>query len=230
MPAKNSRKIYLKNGYYHIYNRGVEKRDIFTDDQDLKVFVKFLREYLEPKNEKVLLERVGDPKLSWSEKAKILKLLRLNNFHGEIELMAFCLMPNHFHFLLKQNNENSIDRFCNSLLTRYATYFNRKHQRVGKLFQDVYKAVIVETEGQLLHLSRYIHRNPLKLALEGKNWQNKYSSLTAYLGKNKGFPWVKTVDVLSYFSESNPRNSYLSFVSKTDDLEYLNKLIVEELD
>lgn len=229
MAAKNSRKVYLANGFYHIYNRGVEKRTIFADDQDLNVFLKYLTEYLEPKNESELLKNLSDESLSWMEKDKILRKLRLNNFNREIDLLAFCLMPNHFHFLIKQNKEDAIDRFCNSLLTRYATYFNKKHKRVGKLFQDVYKAVLIETEAQLLHLSRYIHRNPLKLGEESEKWQNEYSSLSNYLGKNV-FAWVKPDFVVSYFSKSSLGNSYLAFVTETDDLGYLKNFIIEDLD
>jgi len=229
VPAKNSRKIYLTNGFYHVYNRGVEKRIIFVDEQDLNVFLGYLKDYLEPVNRKELLEKLSDKNLSWAEKEKILKKLRLNNFAGEVELLAFCLMPNHFHFLLKQNKENSMDRFCNSLFTRYATYFNKKHKRVGKLFQDVYKAVLVETEGQLLHLSRYIHRNPLGLGMEAEKWQNFYTSLPAYLGKSS-IAWVKPEFIASYFSKTSINNSYLSFVTEAEDLGYLKGFIIEDLD
>src|SRR3990170_2216093 len=100
MPAKNRIKEYSENSYYHIYNRGVEKRLIFLDQQDYGVFLSYLKEYLLPKNEKELFSRLSNPTLSPKEKDKILKLLRLNNFAGEITLLAYCLMPNHFHLLI----------------------------------------------------------------------------------------------------------------------------------
>ncbi|MCL5019036.1 MAG: transposase [Patescibacteria group bacterium] len=161
MPAKNARKQYLENGYYHLYNRGVEKRTIFLDQQDYSVFLSYLKEYLIPKNEKALQEILSNSNTSSKEKDKALKLLHLNNFYNEITLLAYCLMPNHFHFFIKQKNPNSIDKFMNSLCTRYTMYFNKKYKRVGSLYQGVYKAVLVSSEEQFLHLSRYIHKQAL---------------------------------------------------------------------
>ena len=167
MPAKNSIKTYTENGYYHLYNRGVEKRTIFQGEQDYAVFLSYLKTYLMPKNEDDLRQKLADPTISYKEKENIIKLLRLNNFADEITLIAYCLMPNHFHFLVKQNSANGIDRFMNSLGTRYTMYFNRKYKRVGSLYQDVYKAVMVGSDEQLLHLTRYIHRNPVPSGSKG---------------------------------------------------------------
>lgn len=141
MPAKNSIKVYAENGYYHLYNRGVDKRVIFGDAQDYVVFLSYLKTYLLPKNEAELRQKLADSTISYKEKDKILNLLRLNNFADEITLICYCLMPNHFHLLIKQNSANSIDRFMNSLCTRYTMYFNRKYKRIGPLCQDVYKRV-----------------------------------------------------------------------------------------
>lgn len=80
MPSKNSLKQYADKGYYHIYNRGVEKRLIFQNPQDYYVFLAYLKEYLLPKNEKELKDRLSDPEISYKERDKIIKLLRLNNF------------------------------------------------------------------------------------------------------------------------------------------------------
>ena len=204
----------------------MEKRSIFGGDQDYSVFLNYLHEYLEPKNKKLLHEELAKESLSWNEKEKILKLLRLNNFFGEIELIAYCLMPNHFHLLVKQNGPESIDKFTNSLLTRYATYFNRKYRRVGRFFQDVYKAVLINSEEQLLHLSRYIHRNPLELGENSRYYQSKYTSLPEYLGK-RNTNWVKSQEILNYFSKTNPKDSYLSFVEETDNLELLKEITLE---
>lgn len=158
MPARNSIKNYIANGYYHIYNRGVEKRLIFQDDQDYAVFLGYLKEYLLPKDEKNLRMKLSDPDISFRERAKILRILRMNNFTDEVTLIAYCLMPNHFHLFVKQKSLNTIDRFMQSLCTRYTMYFNKKYKRVGPLFQSVYKAVPLSNESQFLHLSRYIHK------------------------------------------------------------------------
>lgn len=167
MPAKHTIKEFVENGYYHLYNRGVEKQKIFKDDQDHNVFLSYLKTYLEPKDEMSLRTVIANPNASWREKDKASKLLRLNNFSDMLELLAYCLMPNHFHLLVHQKEDNTIDRFLNSLGTRYTMYVNKKYKRVGPLFQSVYKAVLVSSDEQLMHLTRYIHRNP-KSVYHGK--------------------------------------------------------------
>jgi putative transposase len=225
MPAKNSLKQYLENGYYHIYNRGVEKRIIFLDQQDYGVFLSYLKEYLLPKDEKELYERLSDPKTSYREKDKILKLLRLNNFNKEITLLAYCLMPNHFHFFVKQKEARSIDRFVQSLATRYTAYFNKKYKRVGSLYQGVYKAVLITNDKQFIYLSKYIHKQAL--ASQGETLRGQPSSYEEYIGKRKTL-WVNSKEVLSYFSKTNPSLSYKNFVLESDDLVSLKNLTLDE--
>lgn len=210
MPAKNVVKEYREQGYYHIYNRGVEKRDIFTDKQDYAVFLDYLKAYLSPKDTKGLMQVVGNPNSSSKDKAEAIRLLRLNNFVEEIELLAYCLMPNHFHLLVKQNEARSIERFMKSLLTRYVQYFNHRHeQRVGGLFQSTYKAVLVESEEQLLWLTRYIHRNPASKGLSLKD-NPQPSSYRNYLGLFKQ-TWIKPDQILAHFAKTGI-NSYAAFV------------------
>lgn len=227
MPSRNTTKQYVEDGYYHIYNRGVEKRIIFQDDQDYGVFLSYLKDYLLPKDTKLLTERLADPKIPPKEKDRILKLLRLNNFNEDIILLAYCLMPNHFHFLLKQRKPSSIDRFMNSLGTRYTMYFNRKNKRVGFLYQDVYKGVVVESDEQLLHLSRYIHKQAL--ASQGDPFRSRPSSYLDYLGLRKTL-WVKPEEILSFFSKTNPSLSYEAFVKQTEDFGHIRKLVIEDDD
>ncbi len=220
MPAKNRTKDYSPDSYYHLYNRGVEKRAIFLDDQDYHVFQSYLETYLLPKDLNhlnVLLEN-GSPK----EKDTSRKLLRLNNFSDQIKLLAYCLMSNHYHLLIHQKEANSIDVFANSIFTRYSMYFNKKYKRIGPLFQGLYKAVLVQSGEQLLWLSRYIHRNPLDL-LQGRALQSyKYSSYPEYLEiRNK--IWVKPVEVLSYF-----KSPYKDFVEGHEpEPEALYPLLLE---
>src|SRR3989344_6595529 len=176
MPAKNSRKLYYENGYYHIYNRGVEKRKIFLDRQDYSVFLSYLKEYLSPKDENALYAVLSDESSTPSEKDRARKLLRINNFSEEITLLAYCLMPNHFHFFIKQKSAGSIDKFMNSLGTRYTMYFNKKYDRVGSLYQGVYKAVSITNESQFIYLSKYIHKQALALASQGLALRDQPSS------------------------------------------------------
>ncbi|TSC87288.1 MAG: hypothetical protein G01um101416_502 [Microgenomates group bacterium Gr01-1014_16] len=223
MPAKNSRKQFVENSYYHIYNRGVEKRQIFMDEMDYSVFISYIKNYLLPKDEEALQQTFSNEKSTPKQKADALKLLKLNNFSGTITFIAYCLMGNHFHFLVKQTIADGIDRFMNSLMTRYTMYFNRRHKRVGHLFQGNYKAVLVETEVQLLHLTRYIHQNP---ASKGHAFQDyRYSSYQQYVSPNR-VEWTKPNEVLSYFSKQG-FNSYASFVG--DNYTYDSLLMISGL-
>ena len=136
---------------------------------------------------------------------------------GEIESLSAPLGRDKFfellkqnHLLIKQKNERGIEKFMRSLATRYAQYFNHRHdKRVGGLFQDTYKAVLVETEEQLLHLTRYIHRNPIQKGLTLKECPQP-SSYPNYLGRINQ-EWVKPQDILGYFAAAGT-NSYESFV------------------
>lgn len=218
MPAKNSLKKYVENGFYHIYNRGVEKRTIFEDEQDYGVFLSYLKNYLTPKDINLLQQNLASTLTTWHEKDEILKLAKLNNFSENIKLLAYCLMPNHFHLLIKQTETNTIDRFINSLNTRYVMYFNKKYKRVGSLYQGVYKAVLLDNEPQFLHLSRYIHKQAIKI--------DTPSSYPEYLGLRRT-EWVNPKEVLPYFSKSNPSLSYESFIKQEDDYKTLKNLTLE---
>ncbi len=228
MPAKNSIKQYSENGYYHIYNRGVEKRKIFLDRQDYSVFLSYLKEYLLPKDEETLSKKLSNPTISPLERDNILKALRMNNFSDTISLLAYCLMPNHFHFMIKQAESQSIDKLMNSLGTRYTMYFNKKHKRVGSLYQGVYKAVLIDSNEQLIHLSRYIHKQAL--ALQGQALQilsGQPNSYPDYIGERKT-EWIHPKEVLSFFSKANSSISYKSFVGQAEDISLIEDLILEE--
>ncbi|KKQ38573.1 MAG: hypothetical protein US55_C0004G0023 [Candidatus Levybacteria bacterium GW2011_GWC2_37_7] len=199
MPAKNRIKPYVENSCYHIFNRGVEKRRIFMDEQDIGVFLSYLKTYLLPKDEKQLRDIIADSSKSPKQKDDAARLLELNNFSGELEMVSYTTMPNHFHFLVYQEAPDAIDRFMNSLGTRYTMYFNKRYQRVGPLFQGVYKGVLVESDDQLLYLTRYIHRNILSLP---RDLRDKFpSSYPVYLKQIKQ-EWVKPERILLNFSDS----------------------------
>ncbi|OGG19315.1 hypothetical protein A3D78_05445 [Candidatus Gottesmanbacteria bacterium RIFCSPHIGHO2_02_FULL_39_14] len=204
MPSKNIVKQYLENGIYHIYNRGVEKRIIFKDKKDCIVFLHYLKLYLSPVND--LLE----------DKTKILRMNRYirKNLSSEINLIAFALMPNHIHLIIKQFSLNGIVKLMQRLTTAYVMYFNKKYQRIGSLFQNTYKAVLIEKDEYLLHLSRYIHLNPMKDNLAAKF--SEFSSYSYFLGDKK-VSWVKPKVILDYFKSAKKEgkyrfNSYQSFV------------------
>lgn len=225
MASKNSVKVYSENSFYHIYNRGVDKRVIFLDGQDYSVFLSYLQGYTTPKDEAKYSKIISSENSSPKEKDKAIKQLNLKNYSGDIEIVCYALLPNHFHLLIRQNG-NVVNRFMNSLGTRYGMYFNRKYKRTGILFQDVYKAVIVRSDEQLLHLSRYINLNPTRaLNLPTNKWQDAIfpSSLPEYLGKRQT-NWIKKEKILNYFSKSKQNTSYENFLGTDTD-----PLLIEDL-
>ena len=226
MPSKNLVKINIENGYYHIYNRGVEKRIIFEDEQDYKVFLGYLKEYLSPPPRPEDIIKIFT--LQGSTFKGIAR--QPNNYYQKIELVAYCLMPNHFHLLIKQITKDSMSSFMKSLATRYSMYFNKRYDRVGPLFQNIYKASSVTDENYLLHLSRYIHLNPSEYS---KDLINAYSSYADYL-KKRNTSWIKPGVVLQYFDNAKPdffkmTNSYKDFVEKyqKDSENILGELTLE---
>jgi len=227
MPAKNSVKIYVENGYYHVYNRGVEKRDIFLQPNDYKVFLHCLKQALLPP------EKIRVPSQEVSFKGQTFKGIPRppKNYYGQIELLAYTLMPNHFHLLLHQIQNRCMDQFMQSILTRYTMYFNKTKKRIGGLFQGRYKAINVTEEPYLLHLSRYIHRNASSLT---KNLTEWYSSYSDYLGLTKT-EWLKPELILESFKPGTlpflkHTNTYKKFVEyDSDDLdEYIDPQLALE--
>lgn len=232
MPSKNRVKIYVENGFYHVYNRGVEKRDIFLDDQDYRVFLSFLKNYLSP-----IPKGFVHPTQEVTGSGPV-RLRPLKTFFGDVTLHAYCLILNHFHLLLKQVSKDGMTRFMQSLCTSYSMYFNKKYDRVGSLFQGVYKAALVMEDSYLLHLSRYIHLNPLEfqtmLNREAASIDNyPYSSYSYYLGKKKA-KWIDPDPILNFFKSSQRTDlrdflSYQSFVEDyvEDPKEILGTLTID---
>ena len=204
MPSRNSIKSYIEGGYYHLYNRGVEKRQIFMDDQDYRVFLSYLKLYL----------LSPDPE-DFNQKIH-------KDLSTTIDLVAYCLMPNHFHLLVRQHTAKGIEEFMRCINIKYAMYFNKRHDRTGGLFQDAYKAVLIQNDEYLMHLSRYIHCNP---ALMMPNIiQYPYSSYHYYLTESP--PWLKPHSVKELFTNEE---AYRQFINLTDigPLAVLHNLAID---
>jgi putative transposase len=145
--------------YYHLYNRGTEKRDVFITPVDWSRFI-------------LLLHLANNT-----------KPLHLNNYRGStsaelfseeittrlVDIGAYCLMPNHFHILVREKDDTGISKFMHRLMTAYTMYFNKKHERSGSLFQGKFKARHVADDDYLKYLFAYIHLNPVKLI--NPRWQ-----------------------------------------------------------
>lgn len=219
MPAKNSVKTYISNGFYHIYNRGVEKRKIFLDEQDYRVFLSYLKLYLFPLEETIESTNKNSS-LDYEEKSsRINRLNELSNFYNKIKLICYVLMPNHFHIELQQTGIKDIENFMRCLITKYTMYFNKKYKRVGPLFQGRYKAVLILGQERLIDLSRYIHLNPIELLERAQELElYSWSSYPTYMG-NFQIKWLSKEIIMSNFSEdiTSYRNFVLSSVSEGSD-------------
>jgi putative transposase len=212
MPSRNIIKTYLEEGYYHLYNRGVEKRIIFQEDKDYKVFLYYLKRYLTkaPENTNEIKPRFK------------------NDLYNKIQLVSYCLMPNHFHLLVKQVGQRTIVDFMRVLTNCYTGYFNQKHERVGALFQGTYKGVLVDNESYLLHLSRYIHLNPLEI--NNNLLDYPYSSYGDYLCQ-RNTSWVHPEEILAFFKETQKTllKNFLSYKSFLEDYKEDPSLLLGSL-
>lgn len=135
--------------FYHLYSRGVDKKEIFSDQYDFDRFVKFL--YLANNSSPITLRNVPPDAFS------------LDKDDTLIDIGAYCLMPNHFHILVREHTEGGISKFMSKLLTSHSTFFNNKYKRSGTLFDGRFKARHADTDEYLKYLFAYIHLNPVKL-------------------------------------------------------------------
>ena len=212
------RKIVFRNNYYyHIYNRSIEKKPIFNNLREYSRAVLALQFYrfsdLPTKLSKFLVLN-QDVQLNYLKKFN-------TNINKLVDILAYGIMPNHFHLILKQVTENGISKFIANFTNSYTKYSNTKNERNGPIFQGKFKAVRVETNEQLLHLSRYIHLNPytsfvVKSLRDLENYE--FSSLPEYLRLVKTNFFSKEI-VLDNFKG---KSSYWSFVF--DQADYQRKL------
>jgi len=190
------KQTFASGEFYHLYNRGTEKRKIFLDGQDYKHFL-FLM-YICNTNKSIELRNVND------------------NFDREetiVDIGVFSLMPNHFHILVHEKIEGGISKYMLKLMTGYSMYFNKKYERTGKLYEGIFKSTHTNNDRYLKYLYSYIHLNPAKLI--DKNWKEnkkrniknlldyifsyKYSSLGEY--SNSTFKIVNPTPFPLYFKK-----------------------------
>lgn len=175
----------MVNGeFYHIFNRGISRQPVFLNRKDYRrlfELTKFYRLVDYPiRYSKFLL-------LPKEERKKFFKTMRKAD--KVVKVICFCFMPNHFHFLLCQEREGGISGFIRNLEISYTRFFNIKHERIGPLFQGQFKAVRIEGEEQLIHVSRYIHLNPLTSYVVKRPEQledYQWSSFLDYIGESQG--------------------------------------------
>jgi putative transposase len=153
---------FVQEQFYHVYNRGVDKRVIFSNDYDYQRFILLLHVLNTNKNLKI---RDLIKENSFDE------LLKIKNEDPIVAIGAYCLMPNHFHLLITPLVDNGISKFMLKLQTSYSMYFNIKNKRSGALFQGAFKSQHLDSDEYLKYIYSYIHLNPAKL--KDKNWEDR---------------------------------------------------------
>lgn len=174
------RKItFVNDYYYHIFNRGIDRRTTFNNTREYKRALQLLY-FLQFNNIPLRYSQYQHAKPKIQE--DYMKIMQKSG--TRVKIIAYCLMPNHFHLLLKQIQERGIQSFTSNFTNAYTKYFNEKFKRSGSLFEGIFKAVFIETEEQLLHLTRYIHLNPvIGSIVKYDNLQDyQWSSYSGYVG------------------------------------------------
>ncbi len=184
----------------HVYNRGNNKEKIFLEEQDYRAFLFRLGLCLGFNLEELNGEKITSMPYS--------RIRITETKKSDFELFAFCLMPNHFHLLIKQNEDISVSKLILKLCTSYSKYINKKYRRVGHVFQDQFKSVLVEGDPQLMWTSAYIHMNPVKDKLVKKPEEYKWSSYQDYIGE-RNLPIVNKEFLIFIFGDKK------SFIKET---------------
>lgn len=172
------RKILLTNdGYYHIFNKSIAGYTIFNTSSNFDRIISLINYYQfsDIPNKFSIFN-----KLNQLEKSEIINQLNNNN-NKVVDIVAYCIMPTHFHLILRQNVNIGISEYVAKITNSYSHYFNLLHHRKGPLWQSRFKNVMIGSDEQLFHLSRYLHLNPVTSKIVDKPQDWKYSSYFEYL-------------------------------------------------
>lgn len=203
--------------FYHVYNRGVASQPTFLVKNEYQRFLLTLSYYrfLEPP---VRLSKFLQ--LPKKERAALIKEAEEKN-NKLIDIICFALMPNHFHLLVKQLTDNGVSTYLRRTTDSYVRYFNTKNERLGPLFQGVFKAGHISTDEQLIHVSRYIHLNPLvSFVVTEKNFLSyPWLSMQHFTNKHIELGMINPEPVLAHFRRPQ---DYLNFV--LDQADYAKQL------
>lgn len=206
--------ILATNEIYHVFNRSIGKEDILSSIRNLHHLFDLINYYQFPQNIRYSQYKIltKDYKKTYEENFKKQNLL--------VEIYSFAFMPNHYHFLLKQLSDNGIRTFIRIIQDSFAKYFNLKNDRNGGLFQSSFKAKRVETDEEFLHISRYIHLNPVSsFLIEYEELAHyPYTSFPYYLDTNQK-SFLNTREILGRFKKEE---DYIRFVA--DQADYQKQL------
>ncbi len=215
----------MADEYYHLYNRGIDKRNIFSSQKDVTRFFRSILEFN-------TLNPIGSIYENSFRKQKH----RLGGFTSKsekklVDLVAYCINPNHYHFIVRQVSDRGIEKFMHRLATGYTMYFNEKEKRSGALFQGVFKSIHINSNEYLLHLSSYVNLNDRVHQLGGFKLVGSLSSWEEYVDKRikgiceKGIilGQFKSVGEYKKFALS----SLESIIKRKEELKDIGNLLLE---
>jgi hypothetical protein len=205
MPKQNVDKTLLANTYYHVYNKGLNKKALFKDKEDFVFFIDLLKRYLSEGNYTDKYARFYP------------------SYRGELEIISFNLQPKYFHLLLLQtDNKHAMSALMRSLANSYTSYYNKKYRKHGPLFDGTYKATSIDNQEFLAQISRHI------ILVDDKYSKWPYSSLPYYLGQ-KHADWLNAKYMHEVLDKSP--SSYLAFLADKDgyksSLKYINGILAD---
>lgn len=197
------RRIILATGEtYHIFNRSLHQAPLFMDKREFTVFLAAMNYYRQLK-----------PPIKFSLYRQQPHKYKVDFKEVLVKIIAYCLMPDHYHFILTQLEEGGIRAFIHRLTTSYSCYLNLRHKQKGAVFESRFKAIRVTTQKQLVHLSRYIHLNPVTSYLVEDPINYNYSSYKIYLKKEKS-DFIDFSNVMDFFPQD-----YKQFVLNQKDYQ-----------
>jgi len=220
----NYRTPLINDFYYHIINRSIAKYKIFSKKQVCERFIKTidyyqtypqtlsLSKYLENKHVNPI-----EPNINSNQQGKL------------VEIIAYCLMPTHFHLILKQKINNGISNYMSIVENSFTKYFNILNKRKGTLWEDNFNRILIKSDEQLLHLTRYIHLNPVSSGLVAMPEYWDFSSYKEYLTRKnnksgicnfRGIINIKPADYMKFVDERIEEQKQLSIIKSQNDRNY----------
>jgi len=215
----------VTNQYYHVYNRGVDKRDIFMNKADLDRFALSVKEFNVVRPIGSIKERLIELKESSGESSGVQHPQPL------ISIVCYCLNPNHFHFILKQEIEGGISEFLKRLLGGYTNYFNLVHKRSGALFQGRFKSHLIDDDAYFLKIRPYVHLNNLVHDIPKEKMHLVLSSEKEYDNKKYSIVSKKEAEELLDFYDGNEnfKKECLNVISIIREERGVTSLLDEDL-
>ncbi|MFZ2167838.1 MAG: transposase [Minisyncoccia bacterium] len=218
------KKAFANEEFFHIYNRGVDKRIIFNDNEDIRRFFQSMIEF-----------NAGAPVGSlYQNSFRQLSGETPKSENKIVNIIAYCLNPNHFHLVLEQVTEGGISEFMKRLGGGYTSYFNSKNKRSGSLFQGVFKAVHIDSNDYLLHVSAYVNLNNRVHQLSGETPKlvESLSSWKEYVDERVKGICEKGI-VLGQFRNADEYEEFAlssleSIIQRKQELKDIDKFLLEE--